>query len=107
MKATATLPNGKVEPLVWIRNWDFRWQDTYVYREPVFLPKGSRIDAVFHFDNSASNPFNPSSPPIRVGEGWRTVDEMCLFYFTVVPERPRDANKLYRAMFASFMRPAD
>ena len=100
----ATLPNGDEEPLIRIDDWDFRWQGAYFYRRPLHLPQGTRIDAYFRYDNSAENPFNPSSPPIQVGEGWRTTDEMCLFYFTVVPDDPSRTDDIYRAMFASFMR---
>jgi hypothetical protein len=100
----ATLPDGYEEPLIQIDSWDFRWQGAYFYRQPVSLPKGSRIDAYFEFDNSASNPFNPSSPPIRVQEGWRTTDEMCLFYFSVIPEKEEHLEDIYRAMYGSFRR---
>ena len=104
VEVVATLPNGSEEALIRIDDWDFRWQGAYFYRQPVHLPAGSRIDAYFRFDNSAENPFNPSSPPIRVKEGWRTTDEMCLFYFTVVPEDEKDTDDIYRAMYASFTR---
>ena len=104
VEVVATLPSGAEEPLIRIDDWDFRWQGAYFYRKPVHLPQGSRIDAYFRFDNSAENPFNPSDPPIRVKEGWRTTDEMCLFYFTVVPRQPERTESLYRAMFGSFMR---
>lgn len=107
VEAVATLPDGTREPLIRIDDWDFRWQDTYVYREPVHLPRGTRIDATFRFDNSAENPFNPSSPPIRVKEGWQTTDEMCLLYLTVVPGDPSDLQALYMAMIASFLRTGD
>jgi len=101
---TATLPDGMEEPLIKISDWDFRWQGAYFYREPVRLPKGSRIDAYFQFDNSADNPFNPSSPPARVEEGWRTTDEMCLFFFTVVPDDPAHLDDIYGATRSSFER---
>ncbi len=44
MKATATLPDGSTRPMIWINDWDFNWQDSYVYKEPFTLPKGTRID---------------------------------------------------------------
>lgn len=107
VEAYATLPSGEQLPLIRIERWDFRWQDSYVYREPLRLPKGSRIDAFFRFDNSAANPFNPSSPPARVRKGWQTTDEMCLFYFSVVPADPGTVPALQRAAFESFLRPSD
>src|SRR5204863_9558499 len=29
MQATATLPDGSIRWLLWIKSWDFRWQDQY------------------------------------------------------------------------------
>ena len=58
-KATAKLPDGTTMPLLWIRNWDFNWQDRYFYKEPVRLPKGTRIEVSISYDNSAENPNNP------------------------------------------------
>jgi hypothetical protein len=31
MKVTATLPDGTVKPIIWIKDWDFDWQDQYQY----------------------------------------------------------------------------
>jgi hypothetical protein len=76
MKATATLPDGSVKPLLWIKNWDFNWQERYNYKEPLLLPKGTRIDVTVGYDNSANNPRNPSNPPKRILWGEQSLDEM-------------------------------
>jgi hypothetical protein len=76
MKATATLPDGSTKPLLWIQDWDFNWQDRYNYKDPVMLPKGTRIDVHLTYDNSAENPRNPSNPPKRVMWGEQSFDEM-------------------------------
>jgi len=76
MKATATLPDGATKPLIWIHDWDFNWQDSYVYKEPFVLPKGTRIDVTLIYDNSADNPRNPISPPRRALWGEQSFDEM-------------------------------
>ena len=76
VKASAQLPDGTAEPLIWIRDWDFSWQSYYQFATPVRLPKGSRIDVEWVFDNSADNPRNPSQPPIRVTFGEQTTNEM-------------------------------
>jgi len=75
-KATATLPDGSTRPMLWIRDWDFNWQDRYFYKEPVALPRGTRIDVTVSYDNSADNPRNPCSPPVRVQWGLQSTDEM-------------------------------
>ncbi len=68
----ATLPGGQVLPMLWIDDWDFNWQGQYHFARPVPLPKGTRLDVVAYYDNSAENPFNPHRPPApreaRMGE---------------------------------------
>jgi hypothetical protein len=77
MKATATLPDGTTQPLLWIQDWDFNWQDRYVYKAPVMLPKGTRIDVRLVYDNSSDNPRNPNpESPKRVLWGEQSFDEM-------------------------------
>ncbi len=96
MKVTATLPDGTVKNMVYVKNWDYRWQDSYRYREPVRLPKGSTLEMVAHFDNSTNNPRNPNNPPKRVTFGEQTTDEMCFafFEFVVEGEQPGKGNPL-------------
>jgi Tol biopolymer transport system component len=76
IKATATLPDGSIKPLIWIQDWDFNWQEQYTYKAPFTLPKGTRIDAMLRYDNSADNPRNPSNPPKRALFGEESSDEM-------------------------------
>jgi hypothetical protein len=80
MKVTATLPDGKVQPLIDIPDWDFNWQDSYYFKEPVKLPRGTKIDLEARYDNSAKNPRNPSSPPRLVTWGEQTTNEMCIAF---------------------------
>jgi peroxiredoxin len=86
MKVTATLPDGKVVPMIFIKDWDYRWQDTYVYKEPITLPKGTKLDLTAYFDNSSANPLNPNNPPKRVTFGEQTTDEMCFAFIEYVTE---------------------
>jgi hypothetical protein len=89
IKVTATLRDGTAKPMVWIKDWDFNWQETYAFKEPLKLPAGTRIDITAYYDNSEKNPFNPNSPPKLVTWGEETTDEMCLAFvgFTVDAER--------------------
>ena len=94
MRGTATLPDGSRKDLLWIRQWDFRWQDRYRYRSPVFLPRGTRLSMRFTYDNSAANPNNRHDPPQRVRSGPRSTDEMGQLWIEVVPRRAEDAAVL-------------
>lgn len=89
-KVTATLPDGQVEPLVWIKDWNFNWQDQYHLAEPRRFPKGTRLDVEAVYDNSDQNPLNPNSPPKEVTWGEQTTDEMFLCFFLVTTEKPED-----------------
>jgi len=94
MKATATLPDGTTQPLLWIQDWDFNWQEGYVYKQPVFLPKGTRIEVSITYDNSADNPRNPSNPPKRVQWGEQSFDEMGGVGLSMVAVRKEDETAL-------------
>jgi hypothetical protein len=90
MKMTATLPNGEVKTLLWIEDWDFSWQDRYFFQQFVPLPKGTRLDAEVHWDNTADNPRNPANPPVRVTWGEQSKDEMGSLTLVGVPHEEGD-----------------
>ena len=83
MKITARFPDGSEKPLIWIKDWDFNWQGSYRYAKPVSLPKGTRLELEYTYDNSEANPRNPVHPPVRVRFGEQTTDEMALAFLTV------------------------
>ncbi len=87
MKAWAELPNGSVQPLIWVKDWDFNWQLNYLLKEPLSLPKGTVIKMESIYDNSSDNPFNPSNPPKRVRFGEETTDEMMLLIAAYTVDR--------------------
>ena len=89
-KAWAELPNGEEVPLIWIKDWDFAWQDMYVYEEPLVLPAGATIHARIRYDNSAANPRNPSNPPKRVFWGRGSEDEMGSIGFSALAVNKAD-----------------
>ncbi|MFO0871071.1 MAG: redoxin domain-containing protein [Pirellulales bacterium] len=87
MQLTAKLPDGSVRPLIRVPSWDFHWQETYAFREPIPLPRGTRLELLAHFDNSTRNPYNPHKPPREVAWGESTDEEMCIAFLEVVPQR--------------------
>ena len=79
--------SGESTPMVYIDDWDFDWQDWYTYVNPVPLELDDRLVVSAIYDNSANNSRNPNSPPIAVGWGDGTADEMCIVFFAVdVPD---------------------
>lgn len=83
MKMSVTFPDGHVEDLIHIPNWDFNWQSAYEFEKPMDLPKGSILKVVAHYDNSSENPTNPNSPPKEIKWGPATYDEMCVGFISL------------------------
>ena len=83
-KFIAHYPDGVSEELLSVQ-YDFNWQESYLLRDPLFLPGGTRLECIGHFDNSATNPNNPD-PEAWVTFGEQTYDEMFIGFFDkVVP----------------------
>lgn len=90
IQLAATQPDKTVVPMIDIQDWDFNWQETYRYKQPLALPKGTHLELTAYFDNSETNPRQPSHPPRRVTWGEATMDEMCIGFFQyAVPRKPR------------------
>jgi mono/diheme cytochrome c family protein len=94
MKVQATTPDGKEVPLIWIKDWDFKWQGQYQFADRITLPKGTKIQMTARYDNSAANPNNPSDPPKRITRGEQTTDEMCLCFLSFLADSPRQAQTM-------------
>lgn len=70
-----TYPDGRHEVLLDVPKYDFNWQHTYEFKEPIFTPAGSRITMTLWWDNSEANPNNPD-PSVDVRWGLPTHEEM-------------------------------
>jgi peroxiredoxin/cytochrome c553 len=80
IKVTMTPPDGQPTLLFHIKDWDFNWQETYIFEEPLQVKAGTRLDLEAVYDNSAKNPNNPFQPPRTVIYGEQTFNEMCSVY---------------------------
>jgi len=72
-----TLPDGSSKVILSVPKYDFGWQSYYILKEPIRALKGTRIDCVAHFDNSANNKYNPD-PRKEVRWGDQTWEEMMI-----------------------------
>src|SRR5206468_7663646 len=66
--------------------FNFNWQLGYEVKEPIKVPKGTRMVVTAHHDNSSNNPFNPA-PDSAVTWGDLTHQEMMLPWFGVVVDK--------------------
>jgi hypothetical protein len=68
MQIIAELPGGQRQTLLSVPDYEFNWQFTYRALDPIYLPKGTRIEVHGHFDNSANKRGNPDpTKPVRWG----------------------------------------
>ena len=81
MSFEAKYPDGSTEMLLSVPNYNFNWQRTYHFAEPVKLPKGSQIVIRNAWDNSAENPHNPD-PSKAVQWGDQSFNEMFFATYT-------------------------
>jgi len=68
-------PDGRSEIVLDVPHYDFNWQTWYTFAKPLAVPKGSRLEATAHYDNSINNPSNPD-PKVDVRWGDQTWEEM-------------------------------
>ena len=102
ISAWVLFPDGRRQELLTIVRWNFRWQDRYTLKQPLALPAGARIQVRWVYDNSATNPHNPHTPPQPVHFGPNTTDEMCEFHLFVIPVELEDYPK-FAALMAETM----
>jgi hypothetical protein len=85
MTYIAHYPDGTSETLLSVPKWDFNWQITYMLAKPKVLPKGTQVEVIAHYDNSANNKFNPD-PAKDVRWGDQTWEEMMIGFFSTINE---------------------
>ena len=99
---TLERPDGTVQTLVNVPKYDFNWQRLYTFREPVWVPKGSKVRVSSLLDNTSANPHNPHKPPKAVFVGENTTDEMVFPFISLIIDKDskmdlqRSINSIYR-----------
>jgi hypothetical protein len=88
MTYVAHYPDGRSETLLSVPKYDFDWQLTYQLAEPKSLPKGTTLEVIAHFDNSANNKANPD-PTATVRWGDQTWEEMMIGFFGTISDVPK------------------
>jgi len=96
MEVRAVFPDGRTRLLLSVPKYDFNWQTTYVLREPLLLPAGTKLESVAHFDNFVNNPGNPD-PSVPVHWGDMTTDEMHIAFLELAMPVEADPEKLFAA----------
>jgi len=92
IQSYSTTPSNDTVPFIKIPHWDFEWQDFYWFEYPKKIVAGSQIHGIGIYDNTVNNPHNPNNPPINIGAGLNTTDEMFLIYFHFMAYQLGDEN---------------
>jgi hypothetical protein len=50
-EVTAIRPDGSVEPMLWINSYRPEWPASYILKEPITLPAGTRLVVTAYYDN--------------------------------------------------------
>ena len=87
----AVFPDGTSKVLLSVPSYDFSWQTYYVAKDPIAVPKGTRIECVAHYDNSTNNKYNPD-PTKAVRWGDQTWEEMMIGWMSFVYDNPSPAK---------------
>jgi mono/diheme cytochrome c family protein len=76
------LPDGTKKALISLPRYDFNWQRTYTFSEPVTVPAGAKIVATYWYDNSVRNPANPDPNETIVWgpQSWEEMHYTSLYY---------------------------
>lgn len=87
-------PDGRADVVLSVPKYDFNWQTYYLFTKPLNVPKGAKLEATAHYDNSASNPYNPD-PKMDVRWGEQTWEEMQYTGITyTVNNQPRQSAEV-------------
>jgi hypothetical protein len=87
----AVFPDGTSKILLSVPNYDFSWQTYYVTKQPLAMPKGTKIECIAHYDNSTNNKYNPD-PTKAVRWGDQTWEEMMIGWISFVYDAPSPAK---------------
>jgi hypothetical protein len=94
-------PTGETET-VFKGKWDFEWQVGYQLEKPIVMPKGTRILAVAHYDNSLNNKFNPDATK-EVHWGDQNWEEMQSGFLGLIFDVNTDVAKVFKASGPSLL----
>jgi len=91
---TRLMDNGLPETLLRVKPYDFYWQLYYRLAEPMPLKKGTRLNWIATYDNSAANSHNPD-PTVDVRYGHQSWDEMMVGFFDVAVDASVDKPSFF------------
>ena len=93
MSCDAIYPTGEKQE-IFKGKWNFDWQVGYQLEKPLPMPKGTRLVAIAHYDNSLNNKYNPD-PTKEMHWGDQNWDEMQSGFLGLVVDRDTNVAKIF------------
>jgi hypothetical protein len=100
MTYTVISPDGRQQIVLSVPKYDFNWQQQYVLKNPILVTAGTKLHVQAHYNNSASNKFNPN-PNRWVYQGNMTWEEMMTPFMAVLVDVKVDPAKIFRRGFVA------
>jgi hypothetical protein len=85
---------GRRRTLLRVNPYNFHWQLSYRFAQPLALPAGTELECVAYFDNSRNNPNNPD-PDDAVRFGPQSWEEMMIGFFDVAVDARTDKPSFF------------
>jgi hypothetical protein len=89
----AIYPTGETQE-IFKGKWNFDWQVGYQLEKPLSLPKGTRLVAIAHYDNSLNNRYNPDATK-EIHWGDQNWDEMQSGFLGLIVDMNTNADKIF------------
>jgi hypothetical protein len=81
--------DGRTETILTVPRYNWLWEVSYRFAEPIVVPPGAALEIAASYDNSSANKANPD-PKSEVRSGWDPATrEMMFNYITFTVPRPR------------------
>ena len=100
MTYTVMYPDGRQQIVLSVPRYDFNWQQQYVLKNLIPVTAGTKLHVQAHYNNSASNKFNPN-PDRWVYQGNMTWEEMMTPFMAVLVDMKVDPDKIFRGGFVA------
>jgi hypothetical protein len=88
-------PDGRVEIPLSVPKYDFNWQLLYQPKQPLRVPKGTKMYVDAYYDNSRANRHNPN-PERTVYLGRMTWEEMMAPFFGLLIDSKTDPGSVMK-----------
>ena len=87
---TLVLPDGTTRSILSVPHYDFNWQTYYMFKEPLEVPRGSKIVSTAWYDNSHGNKDNPNAnADVRWGDQtWEEMQYTGILFSPVAAVKP-------------------